>query len=209
MSHPRPLISLKSLGQFAAQLVVSCTLVLDAASAAPMPTGDAVVPPAGFIMFCARHLQECVATGETQAAVALTAQRREQLEAVQTAVNAAIRPRIDPAHVWDYPTDGYGDCNKFALEKRRELMALGWPRSALLLTTALTERGEGHLVLTVRTSEGDLVLDNRTPHPIEWSRLPYRWLSQQSSANPAIWLDIAPRAVAIAAAVTGTPIATP
>jgi predicted transglutaminase-like cysteine proteinase len=167
------------------------------AAAAPMATGAAVVPPAGFIGFCARHLSEC-SGARTPVVVALTPERRHELEAVQAEVNASIRPREDPAHVWDYPADGTGDCNKFALAKRRALIALGWPREALLLTAALTEGGEGHLVLLVRTDAGDLVLDNRLAPVVDWTRLPYRWLSRQSARNPALWVGILPAAQTLA-----------
>jgi predicted transglutaminase-like cysteine proteinase len=173
----------------------------EAQAAAPMPTGALVVPPGGFIGFCAKHLPECTATGGP-AVVELDAARRQQLEAVQARVNAAIQWRDDPAHVWDYPTNGAGDCNKFALEKRRELIALGWPAGALLLTTAMTEHDEAHLVLVARTSDGDLVLDSRLAPVVDWTRLPYRWVARQSDANPSLWVDIPPAGVAVAEAQT-------
>jgi predicted transglutaminase-like cysteine proteinase len=155
-----------------------------------MATGDSAIPPQGFIGFCARYLQECMASSATPVVMTLTAARRAELEKVQADTNRALRPQADPRHVWDYPTDGTADCNKFALAKRRALIELGWPREALLLTAALTERGEGHLVLVARTSEGDLVLDNRLSSVVDWRGLPYRWLSRQSESNPTEWLKI-------------------
>ncbi|HZB92234.1 MAG TPA: transglutaminase-like cysteine peptidase [Stellaceae bacterium] len=163
---------------------------LPAAAATPMPTGALVAPPGGFIGFCAHYLSECSGVVADPAVVQLTPAARQQLDTVQARVNAAIQWRDDPQHVWDYPTDGQGDCNKFALEKRRELIALGWPRDALLLTTALTEHGEPHLVLVARTSDGDLVLDSRAPRVLDWARLPYRWIARQSPENPALWVDV-------------------
>jgi predicted transglutaminase-like cysteine proteinase len=156
----------------------------------PMPTGSLVTPPGGFLGFCARHLTECTGTAANPAVMPLSPSRRHELDDVQARVNAAISWRDDPQHVWDYPTDHQGDCNKFALEKRRELIALGWPRDALLLTTALTEQGEAHLVLVARTSAGDLVLDNRAARVVDWTRLPYRWIARQSPENPALWVDV-------------------
>jgi len=35
---------------------------------------------------------------------------------------------------WSHPDDGYGDCEDYALLKRRMLIEAGWPREALLLT---------------------------------------------------------------------------
>jgi predicted transglutaminase-like cysteine proteinase len=173
-------------------------LALPARADMPMPTGSLVAPPGGFLGFCARHLKECTGTVANPAVVPLTPARRRELDEVQAQVNAAIQWRDDPQHVWDYPTDHEGDCNKFALEKRRELIALGWPRDALLLTTALTEQGEPHLVLVTRTSAGDLVLDNRAARVVDWARLPYRWIARQSPQNPALWVDLLPAHVVTA-----------
>jgi predicted transglutaminase-like cysteine proteinase len=79
-----------------------------------------------------------------------------------------------------------GDCEDFAILKKRELMRRGWPSSALLLTVARSG-GEGHTVLTVRTNDGDLVLDNRTFAIKDWSRTPYKYFARQSQSNGKNW----------------------
>lgn len=160
------------------------------AHAVPMAAGPLAVPPAGLLGFCARHLRDCAAGGGNAVVVALDPRRRDELEAVQARVNAAVAPGKLPNDAWDYPIDGHGECNQYALEKRRELMALGWPREALLLTAALTEAGEGHLVLVARTSAGDLVLDNRAGAVVDWTYLPYRWLVQQNAASLSLWMSL-------------------
>ena len=48
------------------------------------------------------------------------------------------------------------------LEKRRDLMSKGISLTDLLITVVRKPDGEGHAVLTVRTDEGDYVLDNLT-----------------------------------------------
>ncbi|TGV63562.1 hypothetical protein EN803_35530, partial [Mesorhizobium sp. M2D.F.Ca.ET.160.01.1.1] len=45
---------------------------------------------------------------------------------VSAKVNAAVKPLSDLDHygkdeVWAYPDDGYGDCEDYVLEKRRQL----------------------------------------------------------------------------------------
>jgi predicted transglutaminase-like cysteine proteinase len=55
-----------------------------------------------------------------------------------------------------------GDCEDYALTKRRKLIALGWSARALRIAVARTASVEGHAVLVVATSQGDLVLDNCT-----------------------------------------------
>jgi len=173
-----------------------------------MPTGTPAIPPAGFLGFCAKHLSECLSRSQEPATVELTDERSQAIEAVQASINASITPRVDPAHVWDYSTDGTGDCNKYALTKRRELLAHGFPRGAVLLATATTERGEGHLVVVVRTDRGDLVLDNRVQHVVDWSALPYHWVSVQSQQSPVRWVSILsqPIATADASKVIGSPV---
>ncbi len=155
-----------------------------------MNTGQPAIPPAGFLGFCMRHLPECRTAAGTPDPVELTDERRHDLDVVQADVNGSITPREDPKHTWDYSADGYGDCNKFALGKRRELIEHGWPRQALLLATATTEGGEGHLVLVVHTTKGDYVLDNRLSRVVDWTYLPYRWISMQSPTSPVKWLSV-------------------
>jgi predicted transglutaminase-like cysteine proteinase len=178
---------------------------LPASAGTAMPVGHPVVPPAGFLSFCVRYLRECRPSEGQPAPMELTSETRRQLDAVQAQVNAAITPRDDPAHAWDYAVDGYGDCNRFALGKRRALIERGWPRQALSLATAATERGEGHLVLVVHTRQGDLVLDNRLAPVVDWTDLPYRWISLQSAARPATWLSVIASPIATVAANRVTP----
>lgn len=173
-----------------------------AAAPAAMPTGPLVVPPAGVLGFCVRNRAECQRVAQQPAAVQLSPDRRTELQEVQSLVNSRVRPRENPRHAWEYASSGYGDCNTYALEKRRELLARGWPATALLLASAVTETGEGHLVLIARTSAGDLVLDNRVPDVVDWTRLPYRWVSRQSEQRLTIWVSIGQRPVYTSASAT-------
>ena len=184
---------------------VGAIMSLSALAAPHMATGDAAVAPRGFIGFCLRYQGECKSAAPAPVAVDLTEDGELQLEFVQAKVNRLVRPRANPDHVWDYPTDGYGDCNKYAIAKRAELIALGWPRAALLLAAATTEDGEGHLVLVVATSKGDLVLDNRQRHIVEWRDLPYRWISRQNPRNLAEWVSIVQQPVVTADARSSRP----
>jgi predicted transglutaminase-like cysteine proteinase len=190
--------------KFTLTLAVALLSIIGAAAINPalagtyMATGAPAVPPAGFIGFCVKHLQDCIAKPQEAAVVELTDAKRRALEAVQYNINTSIRPREDATHAWEYPTDGTGDCNKYALSKRRDLIAQGWPRDTLLLATAVTERGEGHLVLVVHTDKGDLVLDNRLPQVVDWSTLPYHWVSVQTQQSPVRWVSVLSRPIATA-----------
>jgi predicted transglutaminase-like cysteine proteinase len=185
-----------ALGAALLALLAASPLPANAGSA--IATGPAVVPPSGFIHFCVKHAEECLLNGHDATRIELTAARQAELKDVQTRVNGAIEPREDPTHAWEYAREGQGDCNTFALTKRRALIALGWPEETLLLAAVYTERNEGHLVLVVRTSEGDLVLDNRLPRIVEWTALPYRWVSMQSQASPARWVRVTGESVTTA-----------
>lgn len=159
----------------------------DAGSAMKL-SGDAFAPPA-FYAFCSREAWLC-RTGGGAETVVLGPRGASELSQVNVAVNTRIRERSDRANVgkdddWRLPTK-YGDCEDFAIAKKRELLKRGWPASALLLTVARF-RGGGHTVLTVRTSEGDLVLDNQTNAVRDWSRTPYVYLARQSQSDGSRW----------------------
>ena len=85
---------------------------------------------------------------------------------------------------WAFPADA-GDCEDYVLMKKRYLEKLGFARSALLITVVLDEKNEGHAVLTLRTDEGDFVLDNRRNEIRRWTDLDYVFLKRQSRARPA------------------------
>ena len=110
---------------------------------------------------------------------------------VNRAVNIAIRPKPDASALRDWKLDvDAGDCNAFAVQKRHELIRRGWPAAALALTVAKTRSGEGHLVVTVRTDQGDLVLDNLRSNIVSWRRTGYDWIVRQSERNPQYWVEL-------------------
>ena len=118
---------------------------------------------------------------------ALPDEWQDDLEPINAGVNHAIRSVDDVtlygrAEWWAIPLDGAGDCEDFALLKRRMLMNLGWPSSALLIATTWN-----HAVLIARTPLGDLILDNVTSDIAIWHRTPYRILMIQSPRDPRQW----------------------
>lgn len=76
---------------------------------------------------------------------------------------------------WALPTDDGGDCEDYALKKRRLLIEWGWPAGSLRIATCWTELNEYHAVLTVETDRGTYVLDNRYNTVQRWADLPYKW----------------------------------
>ncbi len=91
---------------------------------------------------------------------------------------------------WAYPVSGVGDCEDYVLEKRRRLHALGIPLSNLLITVVRKPDGEGHAVLTVRTTEGDLILDNLSDEVKLWSWTSYEFLKRQAATHTGRWVSL-------------------
>ncbi|CAN5177199.1 hypothetical protein BH11PSE2_BH11PSE2_11900 [soil metagenome] len=115
------------------------------------------------------------------------------LRRVNTHVNNSMRSQPDArgADVWrtglQIAINPVGDCEDFALEKRRELISAGVDSRTLSLATAMTPRGETHAVLIVATETGDVVLDNRYNKIVSWSQASLRWELKQSGDHPLEW----------------------
>lgn len=113
---------------------------------------------------------------------------------INRAVNARYIAKTDKEvygreEVWSYPTN-FADCEDFALEKRKELAAQGFALSDLLMTVVRKPDGEGHAVLTLRTSDGDFILDNLDNEVKPWFATPYTFLKRQASFNTGRWVTI-------------------
>jgi predicted transglutaminase-like cysteine proteinase len=98
-----------------------------------------------------------------------------------------MRPVYDKGDDTGSAGGGAGDCEDFALTKRRKLIQQGIPASALRIAVAMTPSGEGHAVLLVRTRAGDFVLDNRTNRMLKWNQTDLSWVKIASAENPMIW----------------------
>ena len=168
---------------------------LDTTNVAFIQTGaTATSIPVGHLEFCKSRPEECRANANPVAAVPLDDQRWQQLLNVNAYINQTVTPVTDDdlyqvSEFWTYP-NGYGDCEDYALAKRRELINAGWPASALLMTVVKQANGEGHAVLLVRTDRGDLVLDNQVGSVDLWSQTPYQFIKRQSQANAGQWVDM-------------------
>ncbi len=151
--------------------------------------GRVALAPMGHAVFCSKHPGQCRSSGK--AVVTLTAAKMQELDQVNKGVNRQISPVNDTgkygwADTWSLAPKS-GDCEDYALTKRDELVRKGWPSRALRLAVVKTSWGEGHAVLVVRTQDGDLVLDNRTPAIMPWHEADLTWLKIQSSADARRW----------------------
>jgi predicted transglutaminase-like cysteine proteinase len=154
--------------------------------------------PMAFTQFCLKYPSDCksgrlLLEGDR---IELNDMRRSELETVNRTVNSSIRPERNEdglaGEKW-LLSPLRGDCNDYAVTKRHQLIARGWPARTVLLSEVVTVSGEHHLVTVVRTNNGDLVLDNLTDQIKPWSRTPYRWLRIQTPKNPNYWASISER----------------
>lgn len=158
------------------------------------------LPPFAHTRFCMQYPADCEVGGVSfpDGGVRMTLPRWIELLEINRDVNLAIVPERNLGGIlgerWVINPKS-GDCNDYAVTKRHELIQRGWPSSALLLAEVVTTWGEHHLILVVRTEEGDFVADNLTPRLRQWSETRYRWLRVQSPENPMFWAKVNGRAV--------------
>lgn len=152
--------------------------------------------PMAHTRFCLQYPKDCKVerTIFRGGPVKLTADRWAELTRVNTMVNRAIRPEPNTAGVaaerWLIGPEA-GDCNDYAVTKRHELIKRGWSARNLLLAEVVVPSGEHHLVLVVRTRDGDLVADNLSASIRPWTTPRYRWVRIQSPKNPLFWAAVA------------------
>jgi predicted transglutaminase-like cysteine proteinase len=157
--------------------------------------GDSARPPIGWIEFCVEYDPECKTKPSAPRDVVLSTPAWKELDRVNLWVNSHIKPMTDMDHWgvverWNYPDDGYGDCEDYALLKRKMLMQAGWPREALLMTVVRDLHGDGHAVLTVKTDKGEYILDNQRDEILLWSDTGYRFVKRQSQSDPNLWVSL-------------------
>jgi predicted transglutaminase-like cysteine proteinase len=179
-----------SAGAFAAGLLLGADSAAAQAyaslpqAASTAATDGEVWPVPAWNAFCEEHPLECTADLTEPLKIRLTQQIWRKIVSINSRVNATVRPLTDDDHWgvpdrWDYPTDGFGDCEDYQLLKRRLLVEAGIPRRAMLMTVVIDEKGEGHAVLMVRTDRGDFVLDNKTHSVLPWDRTGYVFVKRE------------------------------
>jgi predicted transglutaminase-like cysteine proteinase len=180
-----------------------------AAQTIPVSTMAAVtsdtLPPIGWVQFCSDYASECDVPSLPKQLATPDDRKWKQLVRINRDVNSEIEPMSDmeqwgTLEKWSYPTTGKGDCEDYALEKRRRLIDAGWPRQSLLITVVREKNGNGHAVLTVKTDRGDFILDNQEARIKAWTDTGYRFIKRQSEENPNKWVSLGGPETAVVAA---------
>ena len=188
-------------------LILSCLNVPSAEANPALPhasyasIGGRTSVPYGWVDFCNRYASDCDVPVLEPVDVDLTATAVRDVERVNRQVNASVEAVTDMDHWgvvdrWDYPLDGKGDCEDYALLKRKILIHEGYPRQALLITVVKDLEGEGHAILTVKTNRGEFVLDNLHDKVLAWTDTGYKFVKRQSQADPNLWESIGTPAAA-------------
>ncbi|MEM0900499.1 MAG: transglutaminase-like cysteine peptidase [Pseudomonadota bacterium] len=159
-----------------------------------MRTTGITTQPIGHHTFCKALPQECK-RNRAVSPEQMTDARWAALHQINAKVNDAIVPKTDMEiwginELWSYP-ETVGDCEDYVLLKRHLLQQAGFSPANLLITVVRQENGDGHAVLTVRTSEGDVVLDNLQNEIRSWRMTEYRYLKRQTPEHSGRWEDIA------------------
>mgnify|MGYP001821926190 CR=1 FL=1 len=142
-----------------------------------MPIAYVFGPPEKYVEFCSNNEGACDLTGVE--VVDWSEGFHSKLKQVNISVNdeVAFVPDWEAEgrdDVWTYPSDCRGDCEDFALEKRRRLIDDGIPSASLTMAIAFHEvQLFPHAVLLVETSKGSWVLDNLHSDVLCWDAVPY------------------------------------
>jgi predicted transglutaminase-like cysteine proteinase len=164
-------------------------------------------PPYGFVRYCETRSEGCAPQNLGERRIDATPERLSELDEINRGVNRAVQPATDLeiygiSEYWTIPADK-GDCEDYALLKQKLLAERGWPMSALLLTVVRDEKGEGHAVLSVRTSQGDFILDNKVDDVKVWNKSGYQFVMRQSYLDPRVWVSLDPAEGTVPAAIAG------
>jgi predicted transglutaminase-like cysteine proteinase len=155
-----------------------------------------VLAPMGHVRFCLQYPDDCRATRVDfrRRHLVLSEQRWTELNLINREVNGDIipDPTLGPETVDWKISPRSGNCHDYAVTKRHDLLALGWPARDLLLAEVVVPSGEHHLILLVRTKDADLVLDNLNANirTAAMTRYQYRWVRIESPHNPKFWVNV-------------------
>ena len=185
-----------NIWQAACAVVVVLTAVIGTVPASATTAGYLeptlhMDPPKAARELCAQYDWACAGQGGSVAPSSET--ERALITEVNRRVNTSVRAVSDRrqyGHVdyWTLPSKAGGDCEDYALLKKKELIRLGLDPAKLLLATVLDHSRTPHAVLIYRSSKGDFLLDNLTDDVIDWRASAYIFLRMQNPEDPRRWV---------------------
>ncbi len=187
-------VTSKQLIQVAALVCGSLMIAAPVAASEPrFITGVmASPPPSGAHGLCQQYAWAC---SKQSGANFSSDQEFQIVKKINRKVNSSTRAVTDQFQYktrerWALPTDVGGDCEDFALLKKRDLIMAGIDPGKLLIATVLDTRRNAHAVLIYRSVKGDLVLDNLTSRIRPWTDTRYLFLRMQDPKQPKRWMGV-------------------
>lgn len=153
---------------------------------------QATSAPAGASQMCSTFQWACAVS---KGAAPVTKAQLTAIKKINSKINRRVNEVSDAKQYgreeyWALPTSRGGDCEDFALLKKRELMKAGIAGQNLLIATVLDNRRRAHAVLVLRTASGDYVLDNLTNKIKHWDSTGYVFLRLQNANAPSQWTAV-------------------
>jgi predicted transglutaminase-like cysteine proteinase len=163
-----------------------------AINAAFISSKGRIAPPSGATMLCQTYDWACAVSPKR---ITVTQEQFRVVRAVNSEINRRTRSIEDRRQYgtvenWALPTRRGGDCEDFALAKKRELIRLGIDPQRLLIATVLDRKRNPHAVLVFRSDRGDLILDNLTNKIKPWQATRYLFLRMQDPETPSRWMKV-------------------
>ena len=155
-----------------------------------LATGKVVSPPYGAVKLCDRYLELCDGSSRLEKTV------MENTLALAARINAEINARYPQRSDMERfgqddfwaPVDSMGgDCEDFALRKKRELLDHGVPFSRLRIATVLDSELRPHAVLLIRINGTDFVLDNMVDDIVDWRATAYTFVRVEDPTVRGQW----------------------
>ncbi|WP_380058192.1 transglutaminase-like cysteine peptidase [Falsihalocynthiibacter sp. SS001] len=149
-----------------------------------------IAPPSGASALCQTYQWACTTNQQrangSQSEAAIV--QKINLYINRSVPEVSDRSQYKQTEYWAVPTALGGDCEDFALIKKRELVKRGVDPKRLLLATVLDRQRNGHAVLVYRSETGDYVLDNATNQIRPWQDTGYIFLRMQDPKRPSRWV---------------------
>jgi predicted transglutaminase-like cysteine proteinase len=157
-----------------------------------LPVKATVSAPSGASGLCRQYAWACARTGRV---TTIDAAALAIVQKVNQRANQKVRPVSDQrqwsiAEKWSLPTNRGGDCEDFAIYKKKMLIEAGFSPDQLLIATVLDRQNRSHAVLVLRTGTQDLVLDNLTGRIKPWRDTGYTFLRLQDPRQPNRWVAV-------------------
>lgn len=147
------------------------------------PVVKVTTRPLPYEDFCRRDPAECLLNGSST--IKLPPRAMTLLQQVNTQVNDEVTFVLDieqynQEEYWSLPRMGSGDCEDKALEKRRRLAKLGFPRAAMKLMIVSHKKFlHSHALFSIETDSGTYVMNSFTDEVLSWYQAPYNYEARE------------------------------